>query len=37
MVAYYDAGETPTLTCCCGNTVLESTLSGYYITLPSSS
>ena len=33
-VAYYEAGETPTLTCSCSSTVLESTLSGYYITLP---
>lgn len=33
-VAYYDAGETPTLTCSCTTPLLESTLSGYYITLP---
>jgi hypothetical protein len=34
VVAYYEAGETPTLTCSCSSTVFESTLSGYYITLP---
>jgi hypothetical protein len=34
MVAYYDAGETPTLTPGAGTTFVESTLSGYYITLP---
>jgi hypothetical protein len=34
VVAYYDAGETPTLTCSCSSTVFESNLSGYYITLP---
>jgi hypothetical protein len=33
-VAYYEAGETPTLNCFCSNSVLEATLSGYYITLP---
>ena len=34
VVAYYDAGETPTLTCSCSSLVLESTLSGYYVALP---
>jgi len=34
IVAYYEAGETPTLTCYCTNTLMEATLSGYYITLP---
>lgn len=34
VVAYYDAGETPTLTCQCAEIVLESTLSGYFIALP---
>jgi hypothetical protein len=34
VVAYYDAGETPTLTCSCSSLLLESTLSGYYVALP---
>ena len=34
IVAYYDAGETPMLTCFCSNTVLTSTLSGYFVALP---
>ena len=34
-LVYYDAGETPTLGCDgCSDFVLESTLSGYFITLP---
>ena len=34
VLAYYDAGETPTLTCICESTVLGSTLSGYFVSLP---
>ncbi len=34
IVAYYDAGETPTLNCFCPNTLMEATLSGYYVSLP---
>ncbi|HLK19530.1 MAG TPA: hypothetical protein VKT81_11250 [Bryobacteraceae bacterium] len=33
-VAYYEAGETPTLNCYCGNSLMEATLSGYFISLP---
>jgi hypothetical protein len=34
VVAYYDAGETPILTCSCSSLLIESTLSGYYVALP---
>lgn len=37
VMAYFEAGEQPVLTCAtapCGNTLLQSILSGYFISLP---
>ena len=34
VLAYYEAGETPTLKCECSDAFLGSTLSGYFIALP---
>ncbi len=34
VLAYYDAGETPTLACECSDPLLVSTLSGYFVALP---
>jgi hypothetical protein len=35
MVAYFDAGETPQVSCDgCNDSILQVALSGYYVSLP---